>query len=138
MSVSKQDYGRPPAAERAKITEWGNSIPYGYVPGGGFGGADVVRYLGLSALDKYLRADAEKTLPPNTRYEIRESIPGNFGRSHGRAWYANSEMANDLLWRDCEGYDQRAGYVLLGRYTTPAVKTGQPITPPARWWRARR
>lgn len=39
-----------------------------------------------------LRADAKRTLPPNTPFEVRAAIPGNFGRYKAYCWYYSPEM----------------------------------------------
>jgi len=71
-------------------------------------------------LIEYLHADAARHLPPNTRYEIRKRVPGNFGRSRGMAWYRNKAMDKRERWDFLPEFAQdRQGHCLIGEFTTP-------------------
>ena len=51
-----------------------------------------------------LKADAKRTLPPNTLFEIRGAIPGNFGRDKSYCWIylpeweKKEEITKDGKW----------------------------------------
>lgn len=69
-----------------------------------------------------LHADARQALPKGTRYEIREKVPGMFGRARGLAWYAHCTFADREPWgrvSGCERGDEVAeGYIFRGEYVT--------------------
>jgi len=85
-----------------ELEEWGKAIA-------------LIAEPTLHALKK-LHKDAAKTLPPNTRYDIRISAELLMGG--GMAWYSHSLMAKEETWN---GFGQREGYYLVGQYTTPLV-----------------
>lgn len=66
-----------------------------------------------------LGADARKTLPPGTRFEIRGKIPTDFGRRRGLAWYYNPDMRLESHWKEgrdaSPSLDPDAGYYLHAR-----------------------
>lgn len=124
------DFGRAARSyhELAMIEEWGNAIRYGWIEdAGGDRSKGFFRDLDERQVTTNLRWDAEQTLPPSTRYEIRQALPWNYGRSKARAWYSTPTMELEPLWIEPgeerePAYMPEGGYFLVGRYVTPAVK----------------
>lgn len=70
---------------------------------------------------EFLHADAEQSLKPGQRYELRRKIPDNYGRSHGMAWYRNAAMDKRDEWGRVPIKPELAGgYYLVGEFTTPS------------------
>ncbi len=67
-----------------------------------------------------LSADARRTLPPNTPFEIRGEIPGNFGRYKAYCWIYLPEMEKieaipkDGKWK----LDSTRGVFVAGKFRT--------------------
>lgn len=67
-----------------------------------------------------LMEDAKGILPQGTIYDIRMSLPSDYGRNSMMGWYANTAMQNsplddssELVWKP------DGGYYLFGRYQCP-------------------
>lgn len=72
----------------------------------------------------FLRADAERSLKPGDRYEIRQKVPHNYGRSKGMAWYHNAPMAKREKWGERltkPKFQPAMGFYLVGEYTVPTA-----------------
>jgi hypothetical protein len=84
---------------------------------------DLIEVWGVLAvndddLKRYLIVDAENTLEPGQRFEIRKQIPHNYGRTHGMAWYRNDAMDKREAWGFAPHLPLRKdGYYLVGEYT---------------------
>ena len=64
-----------------------------------------------------VRLDAEKRLSPGQIYEVRKTLPYNFGKSFGVAWYTNPNIQDRGLYDvDVPDVVSEAGYFLLGVY----------------------
>jgi hypothetical protein len=75
------------------------------------------------SLMEFLHAGAAAELPPGTRYQIRERIPGFHGRAFGRAWFWSPEFSDAAEWGTKEpGIPPECGYKLIGEYVTPTAK----------------
>lgn len=81
-----------------------------------------------------LRADAEDRLPLGTRYEIREKMPQNYGRTFGMAWLRDNDMDEVASWGEGD-FPRTIGdhyYMVIGQFTTPQDELPLPITTGAR------
>ncbi|WP_213287563.1 hypothetical protein [Bradyrhizobium sp. sGM-13] len=81
-------------------TEWGNAFQ--------------ITKIEPSTLDA-LHRDAQRTLPPGHRYEIRLAPRGVVANIRGIAWYAHSKMADEPTWG---GHGLKHGFYLIGQYVT--------------------
>lgn len=74
----------------------------------------------LHMLGDDLAEKAREALHPGTRFEIRQSIPHDFGRGLSLAWYATSSMQSDPEWQPYRvtvggAYIPEGGYYLLAK-----------------------
>lgn len=79
--------------------EWGNSLPFGRLPS--------------SAIHAILHADAAKTLPPATRYDMR--ISG--GAKEVLCWYRVETFDEAPSWGG--DFGQKEWYYLVAQFVTP-------------------
>lgn len=75
-------------------------------------------------LKEFLRADAAKHLKPGTRFQLRQKLPHNYGRSKGMAWYSCDGFGERDTWGHVPlhpEYDRDTGVYLVGEYVTPSA-----------------
>jgi hypothetical protein len=122
----------PPTRERNEVKvpldddtrgEKGFAINYGWAVIARFNGEELWGWVAIEddVLATFLHAAAASRLPPLTRYELRERIPFNFGRSRGTGWFHCPSMAKKEKWGiKSQTSPPEGGYTLLGQFTTPA------------------
>lgn len=70
---------------------------------------------GLDYAKNLLIRDAKHFLPMTSIFEIRRSVPLDFGRRHGLAWYYHPKLPADLVEHDPPLLDPMGGFYLMVR-----------------------
>ena len=75
------------------------------------------------ALQYFLVHAAHLSLPKGLRFEIRQRVPANYGRTKGIAWYHESGMTREPEWGKGEfpRYVEEGGYYVLAQLVAGEV-----------------
>lgn len=103
-------------------SQQGHSVEWGWIQCGPDRSIGYTVKVDDEEINACLHALAAYFLPPNTRYEIRERCPQNYGRTRGRAWFHIRTFADAPSWgSEPIGYNHAGGYYLRGQFTTPSL-----------------
>lgn len=107
--------------------ERGRAIEWGWIQIGQDRGTGFTIMVKRDEVVQALKADAAESLPPGSRFELRERYATNYGRTRGMAWYCHEDFAKAEEWGDKTGPKTAGGYILVGQFTTP-VQNGSPLS----------
>lgn len=100
---------------------YGRAIEWGWVQVGSHRGIGYTSVVDKDDAVRCLIDDANDYLPVGSRFEIRQTMGRNYGRTKGVAWIYSPEFAGISDWQDTDKsrFDGELGVLVLARATVP-------------------